>query len=854
MTERKDENMERIDKALDGLPRHDAPEQLVQDTLKRVRAAQTADHVPNRFRDRNWASGLAAAVVVFAALGVGYKQFGSQDDVMSPESYFEAFEEDATSSARLQTLEDGKAMNDRDGAYRFAGGEDREAPAEEPPVPQMAQSYETGAGVAGQLDSQLAEDEPLVANNELVVTGARLEDDRDAEEGQETGRSSTTHAARRQAQPAAAPTLPAPGDQNRRGAEQKQKAAGPESGDRYRELRPELLPDTRLPREDAPGKDAVVATQSEVSAAKPESRSNKAPAGLKKEMEERAATIDDLSENRAYADEAVAEPEPSTEAEAGDKLDAGGFIKDGYLHAYVAPGDRMAEDFLTEYRNLEGLEYQSPVGYWANTYVPGDPAMLRLEAQLRTQYPEAIEATFERNIQPFDAPENAALGVYLHATQIAVDGPARVQLQVGLKAADRQGGHRPPMNVAVVLDLSDETDTYSAQQLRAVLMALNEQRQTGDRFSVTLAGVPGGTVVLADEYRHGTVVSFIDQLVGGELEGKTLDLVDAFIAAVDRLSADDDPNAVLGSSLVLLLSADGIDDATRDKVETLSHQSAVAGMPVSLVTLAGVNGSDLEAITLAGQGRLRALSDPADAAQLIDKELHSASRTVARAIRLRIQLAPDVRLVDVIGSYRLDEVYAQRVREAEKSIDQRLSRNWGIEADRGEDEDGIQIVIPGIAAGETHVVLLDVVVDGPGPAADVRVRYKDLVQMGNGVARASLSLGDANTMRHVQGPLERNVLKNLLAIETADALRLASRYLATGQLENAHTELVAAWSLIGGMRQIIPGWESDPELQTDELRLTHFIGELDSGNHDELVVALEYAAYRKLLPAALNED
>lgn len=850
MTERKDENLERIDKALEGLPRHDAPEHLVQNTLKRVRAAQTAEHVPNRFRDRNWASGLAAAVVVVAALGIGYKQFDSRDAVMSPESYFEAFEEDETSSARLQTPEDSKAMIDRDGAYRVAGGEDREALPEKP---QMTQSYETGAGTAGQLDSQLAEDESLFANNEQVVTGARLEDDLDFEEGQETGRSSTTHAARRQAQPVAAPTTP-PSVQSRRGAEQKQKAAGPESGDRYRELRPELLPDARLPRADAPGKDGFVTTQPKVSPAKPESRSNKAPTGFKKESEEPAATIDDLSESRAYADEAVNEPDLSTERKTGDKLDAGGLIADGYLDAYVAPDDRLAERFLTELRRLDGLDYQQPNGYWANAYLPGDPAMRRLEAQLRSQYPQALSVTFARNAQPFDAPDNAALGVYLHATQSVVDGPARVQLQVGLKAAERQGGHRPPMNVAVVLDLPETIDISVAQQVRALLMAMNEQRQTGDRFSATVAGVPGGTVVEATDYRHGTVVSFIEQLATGELEGEVLSLDDAFVAAVDRLATDDDPNTVLGSSLVVLVTADGIESETRINLEALSHQSAVAGMPVSLVTLAGVNGSDLDAIALAGQGRLRALASPTDADQLIDKELHSASRTVARAARLRIQLAPGVRLVDVIGSYRLDEVYAERVREAEQSIDRRLSRNWGIEADRGEDEDGIQIVIPGMAAGESHVVLLDVVVDGPGPVADVRVRYKDLVQMSNGVARASLSLADANTARHVQDPLERNVLKNLVAFETAEAARRAGRHLENGEVAAARAELTNALALIAGLRQTVAGWESDSELQADEQRLTRFVSELDAGQYDMLVAALEYAAYRKLLPAVLNED
>ncbi len=83
MTERKDENLERLDKALEGLGRTDAPERLVQETLESVRNSQITEHVPNRYRDQRWASGIAAAVVVVSALGIVFQEFGSYQDLMS---------------------------------------------------------------------------------------------------------------------------------------------------------------------------------------------------------------------------------------------------------------------------------------------------------------------------------------------------------------------------------------------------------------------------------------------------------------------------------------------------------------------------------------------------------------------------------------------------------------------------------------------------------------------------------------------------------------------------------------------------------------------------------------------------
>ena len=888
MTERKDEHLERIDAALEGLARHDAPDRVVQDTLKSVRDAQTASRLPNRFRDQRWASGIAASIAAVAALAIVFPNLSperliSDADVAQTPSLLDAPGKD------LSEVDEERADSRRsssDSSERGAGaGVARESAISDTSISITAFNGE----IVESLDEfRDAEDFVLgVERDALTVGDARRLEKGQTDQAVDLDRNvSVAAVGGRLETPAANEPPPAAGPDHGRVAA-KQKAAKLDSADRYAErARRQTLSELRargfVGSKDGLATSAVTRGTSEIDAAKPnKNRANEAADNFNKAAQEQLVTIEEIVVTGAYVErtpsdnsvsitalgevavdevfkyqgEPINGATPTAELEPADQQrDDDGRYALGNLNARLAQQGGFAERFLARYENLDGLNYQPPTGYWANSYLPGDPAMRRLEAQLRSQYPEALATTLERNTQPFDAPANSALGVYLHATQAYVDGPSRVQVQVGLQAAERQGGLRLPMNIAVVLDLAGTVDVSVARQVRALLMALNEQRQIGDRFSVTVAGVPGADVVQPDDYRHGTVTSFIERLVDGQLAGETLDLVDAFISAVDRLAADDDPNAVLGSSLVILVTADGIDPQTQNGLERLAHQSAIAGMSVSVVTLAGVNGSDLDAIALAGQGRLLALGTPADAAPLIDRELHSASRTVARAIRLRIQLTPGVRLVDVIGSVRLNELDAERVREAERSIDARLSRNWGIEADRGEDEDGIQIVIPGMAAGENHVVLLDVVVDGPGPVVDVRVRYKDLAQMSNGVARASLSLADADTARHVQGPLERNVLKNLVAFETAEAARRAGRYLANGEAAAARAELTNALALIAGLRETVAGWESDAELLADEQRLTRFVSELDAGQYDMLVAALEYAAYRKLLPATLNED
>src|SRR5207244_9646678 len=73
---------------------------------------------------------------------------------------------------------------------------------------------------------------------------------------------------------------------------------------------------------------------------------------------------------------------------------------------------------------------------------------------------------------------------------------------------------------------------------------------------------------------------------------------------------------------------------------------------------------------------------------------------------------------------------------------------------RSSDLEGIQIVIPAFQAGDEHAILLDVVAESAGPVAEVTVRYKDLVSLGNGTARASLAL---EARRDAPGPLAHHV-------------------------------------------------------------------------------------------------
>ena len=514
-----------------------------------------------------------------------------------------------------------------------------------------------------------------------------------------------------------------------------------------------------------------------------------------------------------------------------------------------AAATARAETFLKRISSTEDLAFQEPSGYWANTYVPGDPAMRLVRARLedwnRRQFGQAtaLDRDAQQATQPFDRPTDAALALYLDTDAASVQGETRLRVQVGLKGAERLGGQRPTMNVALVVDPRGLARPDVGQRIRALVTALARAHQPGDRFSLVVAGPDGGRIAVAPEdFRHGPLQVALADLKAAP----TSQLAEAIALAAENVQQSED--AVLGSSLVLLATASDL-GAEFDALEGLAHRNAVGGVAMSVVDLGGAASHQVDRLVAAGQGNRRHLTGAEVAERLIETELHAASRVVARAVRLRIRLAPGVRLVDVLGSRRLEAPQAQRVRQAEQAIDRRLARNLGIAADRGQDEEGIQIVIPNFYAGDAHVVLLDVVAERPGPIADVTARYKDVVRLRNATAQVRLSLPGGE---REPGPLERNVLKNLLAHEVAARARRIGLELQQTPAPALLPEIAALRELVHGLRRTVPGWSTDPDLAADERVLAGYFEALrsplaaDPGQRHLLADSLRYAAFAKL--------
>jgi TonB family protein len=456
------------------------------------------------------------------------------------------------------------------------------------------------------------------------------------------------------------------------------------------------------------------------------------------------------------------------------------------------PDDASLPSLFVERSRVEGLRFQHATGYWANTYLPGDPRLRRLEARLRNASLPPLHRSARPALLEVDPSSNAALSVFVRADRRGLTEKTRLLVQVGLRASDGHARRRPPLNLGVVLYLPDTIDADTARDATALLQSLESARELGDRFRLVVAGPGGGEVLSPETFRHGPLTVALQDVIGNRSR-PSLSVTDALALALQNVHAGDDPTMPLGTSVVVLMTGRGL-GGERESLERLARESALGGVSTSVIGIGSSRDEgELESLALSGQGRRYGLDKPEEAPGIIDRELTAGSRTVARAVRLSIRLAEGVHLVDVLGSQSLSERETERVRAEERSIDLRLARNLGIEADRGKDEDGIQIVIPAFYAGDAHSILLDVVADGPGAIAEVSARFKDLVQLENTVTSASLALLRSDAP---PSPLETSVLDDYLEYRVSEGLRAASDALGRGDAAGASEALLRTRALV----------------------------------------------------------
>ena len=465
-----------------------------------------------------------------------------------------------------------------------------------------------------------------------------------------------------------------------------------------------------------------------------------------------------------------------------------------------------------------------------------------------------LEAFTREYSQAFAIPTKTALNLTAETehARITASG-ARTHLQVGLQAIKREAPRRPPLNICLVVDRSgsmgDERKIEYARQ--AAIEVVDRLAETD---TIAVIAYDDTAQVLAPAAR-ATGKAALRQKLETLAPGGSTDIHAALQAGYAEVQKGLDSEAI---NQVILLS-DGMVTAGISDLGAFGRltsrmfdddiQTTAVGM--------GLQYDENLMMTVArqGKGNYHFVRDPASIGEIFQEELEDLTHVVAQALRLRIKVADDVKLLRVLGSVEMEEDAIDAAKTTERRLDERVYRELGITPDRQEieDEPGLKMLIPQFYMGDSHVVMLEIEVPpgkGKREIADVYLKYKDVVFRKNRETETAATIEYTPLQDTMVASLRQPVKKNRLGFETGEALKKAAAFIHRGQNGKAATAISEQMDVLGLAAQ---EWK-DPDLNRDHQLMGAYvqvIGGLGSGYAADtdlgeyLAKSLTYSAYQR---------
>ncbi len=441
---------------------------------------------------------------------------------------------------------------------------------------------------------------------------------------------------------------------------------------------------------------------------------------------------------------------------------------------------------------------------YRSTYLPGRGdlqhlgAWLTQTAKAQSDWPSLDLAAAAQPLPSVPAPTGRALDVavdQLHG-QLPPDG-GETTLRVRLRASDTAPGQRTPVHLTLILDSSGSMRGASWRAVCASAQELSRVMQPQD----TLAAVHYGSTAA---------------VISGPVNGNSPAIHD-LAKQICQLRVRGETNIAQGLQLGYQMARDSYQPGTTNRVLLVSDGMATVGprdvetltAPVAEALGAGVTtsalgvGHDFDALLMArialeGGGNDHFVREPTAVPAVLADELDVLAREAAEAVDLRIRLADDLQLLEVIGGEPLDAVQADRVRDVEVRTDQRLQRDQGLAMDRQRDQQGgVRMMIPSFRLGDEHTILLRLRVpggQGERGLARVELRYKDMISKRNVKLIGDRTATYAQTQLAADAAVQDDVAASEARARAGWALQRASQYLDPANLPRISMELQAASS------------------------------------------------------------
>ena len=509
----------------------------------------------------------------------------------------------------------------------------------------------------------------------------------------------------------------------------------------------------------------------------------------------------------------------------------------------------------------------NPNMYVADTYIGGNGEKDRLEKLIQAGVlvdgkRVKLEAFTHNYAQSFPIPQQTALNVAADAVQSKIiQSGAHTYLQIGLQATKGELPRRPPLNVALVIDRSGSMqEEHKLEYAKSAAVQLVNSLTPADTFSLVAFDDKADLLVPA---QHVANKAHIRNLIAGLYPGGGTNIYEGLEKAYAQVHKNTTSD---GINRVILLSDGQVTSGIQDRAQF--HHLAASEVDKDVETSAvgvGVEFNEDLMLSLArdGKGNYHFLKDGADTQQVFARELDELTHVVAKDVKLRIQLAPGVGLIRVLGAETLDAQQTAQVKQDEKKIDRKVSEELGIAPNRqnAPEEPGIKMLIPAIYRGDSHIVMLEIKAPPQGFAsaltknapdtaantldpdvcklADVYVKYKDLVHPANREARAVSSVRYTPSKDEMIYSVNRSVKKNLLGFQTGEALTQAAHSIEQGRIGEAIAHVEERRNVVSIAAQ---QWQ-DADLSSDGKLLDRYKAVLSQLNAHQQLAQGDFGQY-----------
>ncbi len=486
-----------------------------------------------------------------------------------------------------------------------------------------------------------------------------------------------------------------------------------------------------------------------------------------------------------------------------------------------------------------------PNGRFATTYRPGSGHLAAFESAVaRGIIPQTecdlVADVGARYVSTMDEPVGKALAMKAKMERTAVQpGGGPTHMRLSLRSTSKTPAGRPHLSVHLVLDVSGSMRGEPIVQARAAARSLVDRLASTDDFSLTTFSsdaevkVPDGPV----GPRRAAIRKTIDDIRegGGTNIGAGLQL------AYREAHARSVPNDAVR---VVLLLSDGRANAGITEPSRLSRLAVDAFQEGVQTSTFGL-GSDYDGVLMSsiasdGAGGYYYLRDSEQIASALSTELDKRLDPVATAVEIRVRLKPDVGLIRVYGSRRLNAEEAARVRAIEVAADEHAAKQDGIKRDRQDDtEGGMRFLIPAFARDDNHAMLFKLDLPkgvGHRQVATVEIKYKDRVAKQNVADEMRVAVDYANSDADSAASVQPSVARTVQGFAAGEALLEAANLIVAGNSQRAVAILSEREQILRQAAETL----QEPGFLQDASRLARLRSHVGSGGpvSEPLVLAM----------------